>query len=349
MSCCAPEPRWRSTSKARRMPAFGRGACAGKPSARQRPQADRPVGSGRSLRRLHPGDRDRARAGSTASNMRASTFRPGASRCAGATDRCRRSGRDVERPRLCFASVRGRRPKDETLAELIRAVAIAGFAAGNIMLLSVSVWSGAEGATRDLFHWVSALIAIPALVFAGRIFFRSAWSALSHGRMNMDVPIALGVSLAYAMSLYETITSWRSCLFRRRRLAAVLPADRAHARPCHARQRAHGGARPGEAWRRAAPSCLRRRTARANTGRSARSNPACSSSSPPASAFRSTRASMRGRVRSRLLAGDRRKRAAAGRAGRRSLRAGTLNLTGAADDRGHGARRRIPSSPRCCG
>jgi P-type Cu2+ transporter len=95
--------------------------------------------------------------------------------------------------------------RDETLAELIRAVAIAGFAAGNIMLLSVSVWSGAEGATRDLFHWISALIALPALAFSGRIFFRSAWGALRNGRMNMDVPIALGVSLAYAMSLYETI------------------------------------------------------------------------------------------------------------------------------------------------
>lgn len=95
--------------------------------------------------------------------------------------------------------------KDKTLSELIRAVAVAGFAAGNIMLLSVSVWSGAEGPTRDLFHWVSALIAIPALAFAGGIYFRSAWNALRHGRMNMDVPIAVGVSLAYAMSLYETI------------------------------------------------------------------------------------------------------------------------------------------------
>ncbi|MCR5858151.1 cation-translocating P-type ATPase [Mesorhizobium sp. J428] len=95
--------------------------------------------------------------------------------------------------------------KDGTLSELIRAVAVSGFAAGNIMLLSVSVWSGAEGATRDLFHWVSALIALPALFFAGRIYYRSAWSALRYGRMNMDVPIAIGVTLAYAMSLYETI------------------------------------------------------------------------------------------------------------------------------------------------
>ncbi len=95
---------------------------------------------------------------------------------------------------------------DTGLATLLRAVAVSGFAAGNIMLLSVSVWSGADGATRDLFHYVSALIALPALVFAGGVFYRSAWSALRRGRMNMDVPIAVGVTLAYAMSLYETVT-----------------------------------------------------------------------------------------------------------------------------------------------
>lgn len=97
--------------------------------------------------------------------------------------------------------------KDDVLAELIRAVAVSGFAAGNIMLLSVSVWSGAEGATRDLFHWISALIALPALIFAGRIYYRSAWGALRHGRMNMDVPIAIGITMAYGLSLYETIHS----------------------------------------------------------------------------------------------------------------------------------------------
>ena len=73
------------------------------------------------------------------------------------------------------------------------------------MLLSVSVWSGADGATRDMFHWISALIALPALAFGGGIFYRSAWQALRHGRMNMDVPIAIGVTLAYVMSLFETI------------------------------------------------------------------------------------------------------------------------------------------------
>jgi P-type Cu2+ transporter len=92
---------------------------------------------------------------------------------------------------------------------LLRAMAVAGFAAGNIMLLSVSVWSGhvyeMGGATRSLLHWFSALIALPAVAYAGRPFFASALGALRAGRTNMDVPISLGVLLASGMSLFETI------------------------------------------------------------------------------------------------------------------------------------------------
>ncbi len=93
--------------------------------------------------------------------------------------------------------------------ELLRAMAVAGFAAGNVMLLSVSVWAGhAQGmgpATRELFHWISALIAMPAVAYAGVPFFRSALSVLRVGRTNMDVPISLAVVLATTMSLHQTV------------------------------------------------------------------------------------------------------------------------------------------------
>jgi Cu2+-exporting ATPase len=92
---------------------------------------------------------------------------------------------------------------------LLRAMAVAGFAAGNIMLLSVAIWAGhfqdMGPATRHLLHWFSALIALPAILYAGRPFFDSALGALRNRRTNMDVPISVGVLLASAMSLFETV------------------------------------------------------------------------------------------------------------------------------------------------
>jgi Cu2+-exporting ATPase len=90
---------------------------------------------------------------------------------------------------------------------LMKCLAVAGFAAMNIMLLSVSVWSGATDMTqetRDFFHWLSALIALPAAAYAGQPFFQSAWRAICTRQLNMDVPISLGVALALAVSVVET-------------------------------------------------------------------------------------------------------------------------------------------------
>nr|WP_261368388.1 heavy metal translocating P-type ATPase [Pseudosulfitobacter koreense] len=95
--------------------------------------------------------------------------------------------------------------KDETEVALLKAVAVSGFGAMNVMLLSVAVWSGASGATRDSFHLISALIAVPIVLYAARFFFVSAWGALKRASMNMDVPIALAIALAIALSLFETI------------------------------------------------------------------------------------------------------------------------------------------------
>ncbi|MEM1315754.1 MAG: heavy metal translocating P-type ATPase, partial [Pseudomonadota bacterium] len=103
--------------------------------------------------------------------------------------------------------------RDSEGRDLLARMAVAGFAMMNVMLLSVSVWSGAEDSTRDLLHWVSALIALPAAAFAGIPFFRSALSALKVGRVNMDVPISLAILLAGGASLYETSVSGQHAYF----------------------------------------------------------------------------------------------------------------------------------------
>lgn len=102
---------------------------------------------------------------------------------------------------------------DATLSSLVRALAVAGFAAANIMLFSVSIWSGADPVTRDLFHWISALIAVPAIAYAGQPFFRSAARALKHRNLNMDVPISLAVLLALGLSLVETFNHGEQAFF----------------------------------------------------------------------------------------------------------------------------------------
>lgn len=102
---------------------------------------------------------------------------------------------------------------DSNSSAMLRALAVAGFAAGNVMLLSVSVWSGADSATRDLFHLISALIAVPAVAYSGQVFFRSAWSALRVGTLNMDVPISLAVILATAMSMFEVFNGGEEAYF----------------------------------------------------------------------------------------------------------------------------------------
>lgn len=108
-----------------------------------------------------------------------------------------------------FSPIRKDDPADIEQRRLLRALGVAGFAAMNIMLLSVVVWSGHEtgldATSRTFFHWVSALIALPTAAYSGRVFFDSAVGALKRRRVNMDVPISLGIVLALGMSVVETL------------------------------------------------------------------------------------------------------------------------------------------------
>ena len=107
----------------------------------------------------------------------------------------------------------GKASDNRVSRDLILRLGVAGFAMMNVMLLSVAVWSGATDATRDLFHLISATIALPTTIFAAQPFFRNGWSAIRVARMNMDVPISLAILLAAGMSLYESLNGGAHAYF----------------------------------------------------------------------------------------------------------------------------------------
>ena len=125
----------------------------------------------------------------------------------------------LERAGFAAAPIEAAKQDRETARQnyLLRRVAVAGFAAMNIMLLSVAVWSGTasdmEAPLAALFRWLSAMIALPTVAYAGQPFFVSALGALKGRRLNMDVPISLAILLATGMSLYQTMVGSEQVYF----------------------------------------------------------------------------------------------------------------------------------------
>jgi P-type Cu+ transporter len=85
-------------------------------------------------------------------------------------------------------------------------LAVAGFCTGNIMLLAVSLYGGATGWLGHHFSWLSAALAFPTLTYSAWPLYRSALMPLRHGRLSVDLAIALAL-------LAGILTSVGSLLF----------------------------------------------------------------------------------------------------------------------------------------
>ena len=84
---------------------------------------------------------------------------------------------------------------------------IAGFAFGNVMLLSFPSYLGLEGAEsmalRNLFGYISLILALPVLLFSAQDYFRSAWLGLRQKEISIEVPIALGLLALFGQSVWD--------------------------------------------------------------------------------------------------------------------------------------------------
>ena len=86
---------------------------------------------------------------------------------------------------------------------------VAGALGMQVMTLVVALYAGAfsgmEEPFRKFFRWTSLLLTAPVLLYSARPFFAGAWKDLTHARVRMDVPVALGLTLAYFGSVWATI------------------------------------------------------------------------------------------------------------------------------------------------
>jgi P-type Cu2+ transporter len=108
---------------------------------------------------------------------------------------------------------RGLRADEARRAEeraMLTRIGVAGAIAGNVMTIALALYSGVfSGMEREFeryFRWLSWVLVTPGLLWPGRVFFTSAWQALTNRRLHMDVPIALALAVGYVQG---AINTWR--------------------------------------------------------------------------------------------------------------------------------------------
>ena len=93
----------------------------------------------------------------------------------------------------------------------IRGLGISALFGMQVMLLSIALYAsdyygGMQAGFEQLFRWLAMMLTIPVLVWPGRTFFTGAATALRGGRLTMDVPVALGLSIAFVGSAFATVS-----------------------------------------------------------------------------------------------------------------------------------------------
>ncbi|MBT4076601.1 MAG: heavy metal translocating P-type ATPase, partial [Gammaproteobacteria bacterium] len=100
---------------------------------------------------------------------------------------------------------------------LIRQIGISGLFGMQIMIFAVALyggdWWGISENFREFFRWLSLMLTTPIMLFSATPFYKGAWLDFKHKRAGMDVPVALGLTLAFTASCYNTWTGHSDVYF----------------------------------------------------------------------------------------------------------------------------------------
>lgn len=92
---------------------------------------------------------------------------------------------------------------------LVAKIAVAGFCFGNSMMISFPEYFGIgefEKEYSQYFGYLNLAFALPVFVYSASGYFQSAWHSLKQKRLNLDVPLALGILVLFLRTAYEVLT-----------------------------------------------------------------------------------------------------------------------------------------------
>lgn len=96
--------------------------------------------------------------------------------------------------------------KNQASHQLLGKLAVAGFAFGNVMLLSFPEYLGLKDDDTELkllFSYLNVALALPVVLYSGREYFVNAWKSFRQQQINIDVPIAVGLAALFLRSTYD--------------------------------------------------------------------------------------------------------------------------------------------------
>ncbi len=96
---------------------------------------------------------------------------------------------------------------------LLKRLGVATALGMQVMMFAVALYAGdfgdefagREALYREFFRWVMCLLTLPVVLYSSQAFFEPAWRSLRNGTLGMDVPVSLGILVAFIASVAATV------------------------------------------------------------------------------------------------------------------------------------------------
>lgn len=100
--------------------------------------------------------------------------------------------------------------RDTGNRKLYYKIGVAGFAFGNVMLMSFPEYLAGNGRVDPtfelVFRYLNLALSLPVFFYSSLEYFQSAWTGLRQRFLNIDVPLSIGIGMLFLRSAYDILS-----------------------------------------------------------------------------------------------------------------------------------------------